>query len=192
MKNYKVILITFLVGIIIFAVFQYILSLKEQVLVLENEEQVLLQQLDNEKQLKQKLAAENNQLQENLKANEEKMAKMDTELAETKDKAEQLSSGVRLLKAENIALREKKETLTADLERVSKEKETVQAKLSSIFELKKAIGELRKQAYKVGKEIKKEVQNENIEGNRGFIVKDGKSTYSAKVRIEVKPLPQDK
>jgi chromosome segregation ATPase len=192
-KKYKLILIVFLIGVIIFAIFQYILSLKEQVLVLENEEQALLQTLENERQLKQKLVEENAQLQENLKPSEENLVALDTDLNEAKNKIEELGSHIHLLKAENIALREKNASLASGLDSVVKEKDNLQAKLSSIVELKKAIKELRRQAYKVGQEIKEEIQNDIImEGNRGFLLKEGKSTYSAKVKIEVKPLPSDK
>ena len=53
-----------------------------------------------------------------------------------------------------------------------------------------------KDAMEVGmsyERIKEEIQNDIImEGNRGFLLKEGKSTYSAKIKIEVKPLPSDK
>lgn len=49
-------------------------------------------------------------------------------------------------------------------------------KLSSVDELKKAIRELKRRA--------------KIEGNRGFLIKDGQLTTPAKVKIEVIPAPR--
>jgi hypothetical protein len=42
--------------------------------------------------------------------------------------------------------------------------------------------------HKVGTEIKKKADtNQAIEGNRGFVIKDGKPTCAAKVKIDVRP-----
>jgi hypothetical protein len=42
-------------------------------------------------------------------------------------------------------------------------------------------------------EIKRRVKSEKfMEGNRGFLIKNGKSTYRAKVRIEIIPFSTSK
>jgi hypothetical protein len=89
-----------------------------------------------------------------------------------------------LLNAENTALKDQ----TAQM---SSENESMKAKLSSISEMKKAIREFRKQMGKVGKEIKQQVNaNQVAEGNRGFVIKDGQPTLTPKViKIEVTPAP---
>jgi len=67
--------------------------------------------------------------------------------------------------------------------------------MGSIDELKKAIKELRLQMRKTGKEIKKEVKKKTIEFsikpdlNYGYVIKDGQSTFSSKVKIQVNPVP---
>lgn len=202
-KNFKIILIAFLIGITIFSVFKYISSLKEkydllntlsqikeQVAVLENDKQNLSQTLEKERQLQQKLTDENSRIQADLRASEEKLTKLDAEFIQTKNSIQELSSQLSALKAENAALIEEKNNLNIQLTQVVQEKDALKARLSSISELKKAIRELKIQVRKVGKELKQKVKTERIiEGNRGFLIKNGKSTYPAKVKIEVKPLP---
>ena len=191
MRNYyKIILIAFLVGIIIFGVYKYILSLKEQISALENEEQALLQTLEKERELEQKLTQENTELQDNLRVSEEKLAKLNEDFQEVHNMIEKLNYKVSILKAENIVLREKRQNLMLELARISQEKENLRAKLNSIEELKKAIKELKGQMHKIGTKMEKRVEAEKIiEGNRGFLIKDGKPTYCVKVKIEVKPPP---
>lgn len=197
MKNYKFIFIAFLIGVTILSVFRYVASLKEkydllnelqrskeQVTVLENEKQTLTQELQKERQLQQKLSQEISKLKDNLKANYIRLTNLFGDFQDAENKIEQLESQSALLKAENTALREEKENLRV-------EKESLQAKLNSIAELKKAIKELKMKARRLKTEIKRKIKTEEfIEGNRGYLVKDGKSTYSPlKVRIEVMPLP---
>jgi hypothetical protein len=63
--------------------------------------------------------------------------------------------------------------------------------MESVAELKKAIAELKKKTRQTTKEVKREIRkktiDKNTEGNIGFLVKEGKSTYSGKVVIEVMP-----
>jgi hypothetical protein len=56
--------------------------------------------------------------------------------------------------------------------------------------LKKAIRDLKKQMRKVTHKATK--TKTIIEGNRGFLIKDGKPTSIAKIKIEVIPVPQSK
>jgi chromosome segregation ATPase len=191
MKNYKVILVALLLGIIIFGVYKYILSLKEQIMALEDEGQALMQTLEKERELEQKLTQENSELQDNLKVSEEKLTRLNDDFAQVQDVIEQLNSQASGLIAENTTLKEKEDKLIKELTRVYNEKKGLQARLSSITEPKKAIKELNKQVYKVGTEVKEKIKAKNTairEGNYGFLIKNSKSTYPAKVRIEVKPL----
>ena len=191
MKYYKVILIALLFGIIIFGFYKYTQSLKEQIIALENEGQALMQTLEKERELEQKLTQKNSELQDKLKVGEEKLTKLNDDFAQVQDVIEQLNSQVSGLIAENATLKEKEDKLIKELTRVYQEKKGLQARLSSIGELKKAIKELKKQVYKVGTEVKEKIKAKNtaiIEGNLGFLIKNGKSTYPAKVKIEVKPL----
>lgn len=163
---------------------------KEQAAALENVKQNLMQELEKEKDLQGKLTQENTVLRDSLKTSEEKLAKLDADFAVAQKAIEQLNSNRFLLKAENAALIEKKNTLNAKLTQVSQENDSLKARMNSIVELKKAIRELKRQVHRVGAVIKQKVQAERIvQGNRGFLIKDGKFTYPAKVRIEVTPAP---
>lgn len=199
-KNYRFILTALLCGVTIFSVFKYVTTLKEnydlsntldqikqQVVVLENEKQNLLQSLKKEEELAQKLGQENTGLKLNLKESEEKLTKLDTDFKAAQRTIEQLGS-------ELAALKNEKTKLNSQLSEVSQEKDNLNVRLSSVEELKKAIRELRIQVRKVKVQIKEKtkVTADNSEGNRGFVIKDGKPTSSAKVKIEVKPASKEK
>jgi len=202
MKNYGVILIALLTGITIFSVFKYVSSLREkndltlalsqiknQATALENERQNLLQELEKEKQLQQQLHEENTGLKESLMEGEEKLAKINADFAHTQEVLEQLNSQLANLKEENTLLKEEKDKMNIQLAEVTQEKDDLKARFSSVAGLKKAIRELKIRMRKVGVEIKRKVKYEKIiEGNRGFLIKDGKTTFPTKVKIEVVPV----
>lgn len=194
-KNYKVILIALLAGITIFSVYKYTQALREkyallntlnevkgQVAALEIEKQNLLQALEKERQSGRQLIETKSKLKENLGAGVRKITKLNSELDKIKTNLGQLNSAVAALKDENISLKEEKDKLT-------QEKDGLQARLSSIIELRKAIRELKRQVHKVGAGIRE--QNESAQGNQGFVIKDGKSTTTTKVTIEVAPAPPE-
>lgn len=179
----KNIFIAVLLTITVFSVFEYILALREKeklantlnrvegrLATLEKEKQNLLETLKKEKEIQQGLIQRNSELRENLKAGKVRLTKLFRDVREKQKSIEQLNSRVSNSKAENRALIKKDDKLRAELKRVSQENESLKAELSSITELKKT------QEYK-----------KIIEGNRGFLIKDGKATYPAKVRIEVIP-----
>lgn len=197
MKNYKVILIIFLLGITIFSVFKYVSSLralntldrlKVQVAALEDERQNLLQTLEKEKELQQKFKID-------LGASQERLSKLNGELTQAQKTIEDLSAQVSTLKTENVSLIKEKDDLSVQLTQIIQEKDEFKRRLSSLSELKKAIRELKRQMRKISREIKTETRPQTdkiIEGNRGFLIKDGKSTYISRVKIEVKPIPLNK
>lgn len=197
MKNFKLILIIFLLSVTVFSVFKYLSSLKEkydllqaineakaQVAALESEKQNIMQDLEKERQLEQELAQRNTGLKDILMAAQVKITKLNAGFSQAQDELDQLNSQLALLKAENTALREEKDNLSGELTQVS-------ARLNSLSELKKAIKELKRQARKVKVDIEKKKTEVKriISGNRGYLIKDGRSTYPAKIKIEVNPLP---
>lgn len=188
-KLLKNILVVFLLAIAIFAVFQYI-SLKKQAAILEAKKQSLLEALRKEEDLQQLLAKENSELKENLKTSEEELTKLTGDLSEKQNDIEQLRSQISLLEAKNTALMEEKEKLELELAQVSQENDNLKARLSSPMELKQALRELKRQMRKVSVKIQQRARAEKIaEGNRGFLIKNGHSTYPAKVKIKVIPAP---
>lgn len=203
MKNYKIILSAFLVGIAIFGAYKYVLFLKEkndllhqlsqmrnQLELLETEKEDLLENLDRERQLKQQLSQENIRLNADFKASEEKLAKLETDFKAAQETIEQLNTQISLLKAENSSLWEEAGALKLNLNQVSQEKVDLERRFNSLIELKKAIRELKQKMRLARKEIKPKIKPQTIEGNRGFLIKDGKSTYHLlKIKIEVSPAP---
>ncbi len=199
-KNYKVILTILLVGITIFCVFKYIAALKEKYALLKNLNQAKAQvvalgeEIDKEKELEKALSQENVTLKDEMKTNADKLAQLDAGLKSSQNTIDELTSQIALAKAENAALREEKDKLSLELVQVSQEKDTLKARLSSIPELKKAIKEVKIQIRKA-KVMMKEITKKRriIEGNRGFLVKNGESTFPVtKIKIEVMPAQSNK
>lgn len=198
----KNIIIILLLTITLFSIFKYISYLKEkynlldslkqtkeQVALLEQEKQNLLVALEKEKELEKQLAQEKSELKDNLKASRIRLSKLFRQARETQKAIDQLNSNFALLKAENTALLEQDAKAKLKLSQLSEENEGLKARLNSIAELKKAIAELKRQMFNVGvKIIKKSDDQRTLEGNRGFLIKNGKFTYPAKVKIEVVPV----
>ncbi|HTY45500.1 MAG TPA: hypothetical protein VMD52_05885 [Patescibacteria group bacterium] len=180
MKNYKVILGILLVAVAVFIIVKYILTLKEkndliqslsqartQVSTLQEQNQKLFQTLEQEKQQQQTLAQENTGLKDNLKAAQDELARIGAALDQAQKTISQLNTEAAALKTENSSMKER---------------------LGSIKELKKAIREVKAQIYQARVEMRQKADVQALlDGNRGFVVKDGKPTYPAKVRIQVNP-----
>ena len=190
----KNIIIILLLTITVFSVYKFISSLREkyellnslnltkqQVATLEEDKQNLLQEIEKDKQLQQKLTQQNSRLKEYLMAGKVRLAKLFKAHGEAQKAFDQVNSKFSLLKVENTALLEEKE-------RIVKENESLKAKLTSVIELKSAIRQLKKQAQKVGIQIIKKTDTiKTLEGNQGYVIKDGKPYNPAKVKIEVIP-----
>lgn len=193
-KNSKIILIYLLAGVTLFSVFKYASSLKEkydlqgqlkqariQAENLEKEKQKLLQAIEKEKEWQKKLEEESTGLKGSLRASENKVAKLEVDVANNLKAVENLNSQVAALQVE-------KEQLKTELSEVTKQRDNLSSRLNSVTELKKAIKELKSQVHKVGNQIKVKIRKEQVsDGNRGFVIKDGKPTYPSRVRIEVNP-----
>lgn len=194
MKNVKVIIIGLLIGVTVFSVYKYILALKEKndllynlnqtkerLTALEIEKQSLLKQRDRLNLENTAINQEKSELQDKLRINEEKLVKLAEDFQATQSTVEQLNSHISLLKEKNASLVQEKDNLIL-------EKDTLQVKLGSIAELKKTIKELKRKMRRAWTVTKKsKVDTEESEGNRGFLVRSGKSTYPAKIKIEVRP-----
>lgn len=195
--SYRVILIALLAGITIFSAYKYVSSLKErydlisaveqmkaEVVVLDSERQLLVQELEKERDIKQRLVEENMEFQESLKANEEKMAKISSGFAFLQKELEQLNSQL-------ISLRDERDGLNTQVTQIAQERDDLRARLDSVAKLKKAIRELKRQMRGVKTATKKKIRHddETVYGNRGFLIKDGNSTYPVKIKIEVISAP---
>jgi len=196
-KIWIVILLAFLLGVSAVSVVKYFLLQKEnsylnanlkqikvQIDAFEAERLNLLRSIEKHKE-------ESSTLQDNLEVSEDKLVKVETDLAQAQKTIEELNSQFSNIKAENAALKESSDNLKVKLLQVTQEKEGIEAKLKSISELKKLIKELKSQATntKIKLHAIKTKSRVLIEGNRGFIIKDGKPNSPAEVKIEVNPAP---
>jgi len=180
-KNIAIIL---LVGITGFSMVRYISEVRQvyllrenlnqatiEIAVLNEEKQNLLQDIEKEKQLNGQLTSKNLLYKGNLRASNDKIKRLFKEKAVVEDNLEEQGAKLAILKAENRALIEgRKKILT--------ENEQYKVTLSSVVELRKAINELKKR--------KNSDPLIETQGNRGFLIKDGKST-TERVKIEVIP-----
>jgi chromosome segregation ATPase len=195
----KNVLIVVLLTITAFSVFKYTLSLKEkydlfialnqareELTVLEQEKQNLLVDLEKQKGLQEMLSEENSEFKDNLKATRRRLTKLFREIREKQNAMDELNYRFSILQAEKVALTEEKEQLNLKLSQANSENEGLKVRLGSLAELKKAIRELKIKMREAIRESKKP-QDIIVEGNRGFIIKDGKSTFPFKIRIEVNP-----
>ena len=173
----KNILIAFLLALTIFVVFRYILSLRKDVATLEDQRQNLLVSLEKEKQVGQQLAQENTTLKANLVASRKKIAKLMADYSAEQKTLDELKARFALVQAENAALRGEKQ-------KVAEEIEALQGKVDSSSRRKR-------QMPRVSTEMRKEseTQQKISEGNYGYTTKNGKTTYPARIKVEVLPAP---
>jgi cell division protein FtsB len=185
-KMFRFILMALLIGVTVFSLIGYILTLREnadlshslnqikiQVVALQTEKIGLLKELDNVRQLEQQVSQENVQLKDKLKADEDRLADLIAQL----DKA---NSQISILTAENTTVRQQNQDL-------KEENDKYKNTFNSLSELKKAIGELKIKIRQAKRKINLE---EQIIGNQGYLIREGKSTYPGKVKIEVQSLPK--
>jgi uncharacterized protein (DUF3084 family) len=182
----KNIVLVLLLGITIFSMVKYVSELnaryqlqnslaqaRNEIILIAQEKQNLLQELRKEKEIQEELALRNAALKDNLRASNQRIIRFFQE--NTKIKEDLGSSGARLsiLKAENRALIDGHKRLYV-------ENEGYKLKLSSIEQLKKAIKDLKNR--------KRKNMEAAVEGNQGFIIKNGRSTAVDKIKIEVVPV----
>ncbi|MDD5661631.1 MAG: hypothetical protein PHW68_00490 [Candidatus Omnitrophica bacterium] len=169
-KPLKNALILLLAAGSILVVLRYVASLKDNIVSLENQKQNLLQDLGKEKKAVGQLKARNAGLKTYLRAAHKKLNKLLLDLSLAKEQIGKFDLKFSILRAENKALLDQRQKLI-------QENSSLKMKLNSIDELKKAIRELKRRA--------------KIEGNHGFLMKNGQPTTSPKVRIEVMPVPKE-
>lgn len=211
MKNNRIIfLILFLlIGVTSYSIFKYVTITKEkyelfkeldqtklQAAQLQKERLNLLDKLDKEREAQKQLIQDKAQLNDKLRAKEEKITKFNVDLLKAHNAIEKLNYQIEVLEKKSILLQDEKDQLTLKTIQVYQEKNQLQARLSSIPELKKAIKELKIQMHKSRIEIKKKLQGQRrmgdsakttTAGNSGFLLRDGIPTTSTKVTIEVFP-----
>jgi uncharacterized protein (DUF3084 family) len=170
-----------LLGVTVFSMVRYVSELKARfrlqdsliqaqgaITTLTQEKQNSLQELEKEKALNERLAAKNLKLKACLGASKNRMNRLFRNNWQSRNELGEISAKFTVLKAENRALIDSRK-------RSYIENEQLKLKLGSVVELKKAIRALKSKRSKPG-----------AEGNRGFLVRDGRSTLE-KIKIEVVP-----
>lgn len=190
----RIALLTFLIGGTVFSGFKYISYMKErhnlvstikqlgeQIQALETEKQGLFQGLEKEKDQNQRLEGENAQLNARL-------TKLDADFTEAQQAVERLSAEITLLRAENVAVREQDNSLKLQFTQLVQERDTLKVRLSSLPELKKAIRDLKVQMRLAVRQKRHQVEKGRfIVGNKGYVIREGKSTLPTKIIIQVIP-----
>jgi uncharacterized protein (DUF3084 family) len=191
MRKILGLVIAFLIGFSLFSFFQYIKILGEREKLLDdlNETRLKLEEVFREKELldaalekekmeKEDLRKEKGDLEKDLLETKERLANKIEELLSLKERIGLLEKGYSLLKRENFFLRKR-------LTSLKEEKEDLELMFDSLEELKKRIKELKLRMQKIKLEERKKRDRELLGGNRGYLIKDGKSTFIPKYKIEV-------
>lgn len=177
-----------IIGLLAFGLWRYWVIAREQKIVaiklqeaqnrltsLESEKAVLRQELDKELKMKEDLLGEKARLETDLAAKTEEFNQQGARLAE-------VESALNRVEAE-------KEQLGGQVAVLTQEKEQLEAKLSSVEELKKVIKELKIKMRQMKSRVMKIIEPRYTYGNKGYIVQNGVSTYLLRKKIEVTPLP---
>ncbi|MFA4991404.1 MAG: hypothetical protein WC569_02370 [Candidatus Omnitrophota bacterium] len=128
------------------------------------------------------------QLKEELRDTREQFLKTDEQLRNVRVELVLLNRKIGFARKDNAELRKAKRELEQKICLLAQEKASIEARLHSIVELKKAIREAKAEIYEKKVKAQKQLDaRELANGNRGFLFKDGKSLYQPKVKIEVKP-----
>jgi len=197
MKNYQGVLGAFLVGVAIFGLFSYVVTLKEkhrlstelnqakaQLGAFENQKQNLLQELEKEKISREKLLKTNTRLKGQLQASIERFNRLSREYAQTSRRLNESEGRVSSLSKEKAVLKE-------NLAKANQEKLLPPPSVSLPEEPKEeAVKPERRRRwgfFGLARSSDRLEAKGASEGNGGFLVKDGAPTSSEKVKIEVTP-----
>jgi chromosome segregation ATPase len=194
-KNIPLLVFFLMAGGFIFSVIRYVAALqanarldlalketKHQVGVLEGrskEDQDLIAGLRGEKTL----------LLDSLKEAEEKISEAKQKNAQNEERIFSLTKELDALEKEGLRTKEEKAALEEKMTQLEAQNAALDARLRSIPELKKAIREVKIQMRKsrIVSASRSARRREVIGGNAGYLIKDGVSTQSHRIIIEVRP-----
>ncbi|MDD4941850.1 MAG: hypothetical protein PHE65_08105 [Candidatus Omnitrophica bacterium] len=200
-----------LAGITGFSIYKYIVSVREtaglqaelaraeqEIIEMERVRDNLSGDLERAREGAQNLMLENSGLKNRIKEDQIKFSMLEAAIVEAQDNAEDLSAQISIARQENAALVDQIDSLRAGLSAAAQDRDRMAAALSSIDGLKKAIKDLRRKTRSarrsspvmVRTDAKRRV-NEILLGNKGYIIRDGKITMPARVKIEVQASPVD-
>ena len=121
------------------------------------------------------------------------LSNLELELANVQAKLTAAATQIASLQREQEQMRGQNTSLTARLDSAMTEKAALEARLSSLKELKLAIRDVRRKLWnerwadfraRVQAQLEKD-QEQLASGNRGFVVKQGRSTLGSSPRLQV-------
>ena len=115
------------------------------------------------------------------------------ELEEVQGRLEQTMADIASLQQEQEQLRQHNASLSMRLSAVSAEKAQLEQRLSSLSELKLAIRDVKRKIWQSRwaafrarmDQLRRDDLDRLASGNRGYIIRDGKSTLSSAARLQV-------
>jgi len=150
--------------------------------------QSLGEQLALQKELTTELKEEKSALSGSLQEAESKISRLEEKNAGAQERIVSLLKDIKGLQGEITWAKEEKNQLKQKLSILGDRNARLDARLSSIPELKKAIKELKLQmrkAYPKPALKTKRDREEIFEGNSGYLLKDGVATYRPRFKIKV-------
>lgn len=154
---------------------------RAQLFGLRSDLDILAERLEGQKIINQEMRSENSNLRVNV-------AKLQEDLNITNEQLELLTSSLIALNRENASLKENKRILSGRLESILQDNNNMLTKVNSVEELKEMIKYIKRQVFENKLLLQKKLDEKALaEGNKGFVIKDGETTYPPKVYIEVTP-----
>lgn len=137
---------------------------------------------------------ENSSLSDNVKGAQSHIAQLNLRNAKLQDNIFILIKEIQSVHEEKLRIKKEKGQDEEELVFLKEKNKEFEEKLHSIPELKKAIRELKIQRSKSHSKaagivnIKEKNKVISYDGNSGFLIKNGISTFKSQVKIEVKPV----
>ena len=154
---------------------------RAQLLKLRSDLDSLADRLEGQKVVNQEMRTENDDLRVNI-------AKLQEDLSITNEQLELLTSSLLVLNRENASIEEDRLILSERLEKILQDNKNILVKIGSVKELQVMIKEIRKQMSENKMLLRERLDEQALaEGNKGFVIKNGETTYPPKVHIEVTP-----
>ncbi len=171
-----------------------------RVVAVERQKREVTEAYDRARQLVKELAGERDHLNQELaganhtvESQAGDLTNLQHELKSVQQRLDETMTEIASLQREHEALHQQNTTLTTELGTVKTEKQQLEAKLSSLKELRLAIHDVKRKmsterwaAWRAHVErLKSEDQERLASGNRGYLVRSGTSTLGAGPRLHV-------
>jgi regulator of replication initiation timing len=155
---------------------------EESTALSEKEKQNLLQELKKDKKLLKDLEWKKARLKAFSRAAESRIKEIYSDLKGAQREIEDLNSKISVLKAESISLKEQNKKL-------SLENQDLLKRIGSKNAFNKAKDRFGREFWKAFM-IRKPSEDKQLYGNRGFLLKDGKSTCATAIDIKITPIKE--